>query len=310
MAKYGFGVDIGGTTVKIGRFSDDGKLLEKWEIRTDTSANGANIVRDIADSVNKNIEKNAIDRADILGIGMGVPGPVNDGVATCVNLGWKDYHVVEALGALTGFKIKCANDANAAALGEMWAGSGKGRKSIVMVTLGTGVGGGIIIDGKIYNGIHGAAGEIGHICVNPKETRPCNCGNCGCLEQYASANGNVRVAKDYLAEVDTPSPLRTAERINSKLCWDLAIEGDPVAVEIANRFSSYLALGLATLGVTADPEAIVIGGGVSRTGEPLRAWVEKYYKKYAFQAVRNTDILLATLGNDAGMYGCMCMLVE
>lgn len=311
MAKYGYGVDVGGTTVKIGLFTDDGVLHEKWEIRTDISENGVNIIKDIAASVNENVEKNNLNREEILGIGMGVPGTVySDDSITCVNLGWNKFPAIKMLTELTGFIVKCTNDANAAALGEMWVGSGKGHKNIVMTTLGTGVGCGVIIDGKIWAGAHGAAGEVGHIPVNPNETRQCNCGNYGCLEQYASANGNVRIAEDYLAECDTPSPLRTAERINSKLCWDLAIEGDPVAVEIANRFSNYLGLGLAMVATAVDPEVFVIGGGVSRTGEPLRAWVEKYYKKYAFHACRETPIVIATLGNDAGMYGCMCMLVS
>lgn len=311
MAKYGYGVDIGGTTAKIGRFTVEGELLEKWEVRTDTSDGGTHVLANIAASVEENIAANGIAREDIVGIGMGVPGPVNEeGVATCVNLGWSNYPAVQTLHEMTGFTVKCANDANAASLGEMWQGSGKGHKNIVMVTLGTGVGGGIIIDGKIHNGVHGAAGELGHINVNPEETRACGCGNHGCLEQYASANGNVYVAETYLAEVDTPSPLRTAERINSKLCWDLAIEGDPVAVEIAHRFSNYLGIGLSAIANVVDPEMIVLGGGVSRTGEPLRAMVEQYFRKYAFRACKDTPITIATLGNDAGMYGCVKMLLD
>lgn len=311
MAKYGYGVDIGGTTAKIGRFTVEGELLEKWEVRTDTADSGKNIIPNIAASVEENIANNGIAREDIVGIGMGVPGPVAaDGTCSCVNLGWVNYPAVNELNKLTGFAVKCANDANAASLGEMWQGSGKGHQNIVMVTLGTGVGGGIIINGKIHNGVHGAAGELGHLTVNPKETRACNCGNHGCLEQYASANGNVYVAETYLAECDTPSPLRTAERINSKLCWDLAIEGDPVAVEIANRFSNYLGIGLAAISNVVDPEMIILGGGVSRTGEPLRAWVEKYFKHYAFPACKNTPIAIASLGNDAGMYGCVKMLLD
>lgn len=311
MAKYGYGVDIGGTAVKMGLFTVSGQLVEKWEIRTDTSDGGVHIISDIAASINANRAKRDLAPEDILGIGMGVPGPAHEsGLISCVNLGWRGYPAVSTLEALTGFTVRCANDANCAALGEMWMGGGTGHRNIVMVTLGTGVGGGIIIDGRIHAGVHGAAGELGHVPVNPSETRRCNCGGYGCLEMYTSANGNVRLATDYLAEVDTPSPLRNAEKINSKLCWDFAIQGDPVAVEIAERFSNYLGMGLAMTANIVDPEAILIGGGVSRTGEPLRAWVERYYRKYAFPAVRDIDILLATLGNDAGIYGCMRMLME
>jgi len=311
MAKYGYGIDIGGTAVKMGLFTETGELLEKWDIRTDVSESGIHIIPSIAKSVSDNIERHTLDRKNILGIGMGVPGCVLEGgFCTCVNLGWNNYPAPGTLRSLTGLEVRCANDANCAALGEAWLGSGKGHKDVVMITLGTGVGGGIILNGKIHTGIHGAAGELGHIPVNPRETRLCNCGNRGCLEMYTSANGNVRLAMDYLQEVDTPSPLRTAERINSKLCWDLAIAGDPVAVEIARRFSDYLGMGLAMIANIIDPEAIIIGGGVSRTGEPLRAMVESYFRKYAFHAVRNIDISIAQLGNDAGIYGCVKMLLD
>ena len=310
MAKYGYGVDIGGTAVKMGLFTDEGKLIEKWSIDTNTAEAGAHVLPDIADSIKANIAARELKLEDILGIGMGVPGPVDaSGLITCVNLGWKDYPAVATLEGLTGLKVRCGNDANVAALGEAWMGGGAGCKNVIMVTLGTGVGGGIIIDGKILQGAHGAAGEIGHLPIKPDDTRRCNCGNRGCLELYTSANGNVRVAQDYLAEVDTPSPLRDYEKLDSKICWDYAIAGDPVAVEIADRFCRLLGIGLATIANTIDPEAFIIGGGVSKTGEPLRVWSEKYYKEYAFHAVRGVEIRLAKLGNDAGIFGAMRMLM-
>ncbi|MGM9521569.1 MAG: ROK family glucokinase [Oscillospiraceae bacterium] len=310
MAKFGYGVDIGGTTVKMGCFTDSGELLRKWEIRTDTSDKGANIIPDVARSVNDDIRKNGYKREELLGIGVGVPGPAHkDGTASAVNLGWVNAPVVEPLQQLTGFTAKVENDACAAALGEMWLGSGKGYSSIVLVTLGTGVGGGIIIDGKVLSGAHGAGGEIGHITIDASDPRPCSCGSHGCFEQFASANGNVRVALDYLAETDEPSPLRSIEKLNSKILWDYALAGDKVAIEIAERFSRYLGQGLASVANTVDPEVILLGGGVSRTGQPLIDYVEKYYKEFAFPACRDTEIRIASLGNDAGIYGCVYMLL-
>jgi len=197
MKKYSVGVDIGGTTVKIGIFKSEGELLKKWEIPTDKNENGTHILGDIAESIEKVLKEENISKDDVHGIGMGVPGPVKaDGtVVKCVNLGWGIFNVEQALESIIGLKVKAANDANIAALGESWQGGGKGYDSMVMVTLGTGVGGGVIIDGKILAGINGAAGEIGHIKVSDEETEECGCGKKGCLEQYASATGVVRCAK-------------------------------------------------------------------------------------------------------------------
>ena len=187
--KYCFGVDIGGTTVKMGLFEAEGAIVDKWEITTDISDEGSAILPNVAASVGKKIEEHQIDKKDIIGIGVGVPAPVtSDGVVNgSANLGWKYKEVRRELEELSGLKAVIGNDANVAALGEMWKGGGAGEKNMIMVTLGTGVGGGIIIDGKILVGANGAGGEIGHICVNYDETDHCGCGNCGCLEQYASA---------------------------------------------------------------------------------------------------------------------------
>ena len=197
MKRYAFGVDIGGTTVKMGLFETAGTLLETWEIPTDTSDNGKNILPDIAKAVSAKLEEKKLSPLDIEGIGMGVPGPIGpDGtVLKCVNLGWGVFNVEEELNRLTGFKVKAGNDANVAALGEMWQGGGKGFRDLVMVTLGTGVGGGVIINEKILAGTNGAAGEIGHIPMRDDETECCGCGKKGCLEQYASATGIVRMTK-------------------------------------------------------------------------------------------------------------------
>lgn len=308
--KYGFGIDLGGTTVKLAYFDENGKMLHKWEIPTDTSENGKNILRDIAASVGKYLTENKIPREDIIGLGMGVPGPVSgDGVVhTCINLGWGVLNVEQALQELTGFPVKAGNDANVAALGEYWVGGGKGYGNMVMVTLGTGVGGGIIVEGKLLCGAHGAGGEIGHMTLHREETLRCNCGKYGCVEQYCSATGVVRTAQRYLQRNDTPSSLRTLEKLTCKDVFDAAAAGDAAASEILDIVYQDLAEFLGNLCVTVDPEVVVIGGGVSKAGKPLLEGIRKYLPQYQIHATRNVELSLATLGNDAGAYGA-CKLV-
>ena len=311
MAKYVFGVDIGGTTVKIGIFTDDGKLLDKWEIPTRTDEGGKYILSDIAESVEDRRVEMGIDKKDVLGVGMGVPGPVRaDGtVLRCVNLGWGIFNVEEELSKLTGYVVKSGNDANVAALGEMWQGGGKGHRNIVMVTLGTGVGGGIIINGKMISGVNGAGGEIGHICVNDSETEKCGCGNTGCLEQYTSATGIVRSANILLNTTDKPSKLRTVQYISAKEIFDAAKDGDELAASLVENHGKVLGKALAQIACVVDPEIFVIGGGVSRAGDILVDTTKKYFLEYAFHACRTTQFALATLGNDAGIYGGACSII-
>ena len=311
MAKYVFGVDIGGTTVKIGIFTDDGKLLDKWEIPTRTDEGGKYILSDIAESVEDRRVEMGIDKKDVLGVGMGVPGPVRaDGtVLRCVNLGWGIFNVEEELSKLTGYVVKAGNDANMAALGEMWQGGGKGHRNIVMVTPGTGVGGGIIINGKMISGVNGAGGEIGHICVNDSETEKCGCGNTGCLEQYTSATGIVRSANILLNTTDKPSKLRTVQYISAKEIFDAAKDGDELAASLVENHGKVLGKALAQIACVVDPEIFVIGGGVSRAGDILVDTTKKYFLEYAFHACRTTQFALATLGNDAGIYGGACSII-
>lgn len=311
MKKYAFGVDIGGTTVKMGLFETTGILLDTWEIPTRTVDGGKNILSDIAEAVgNKMIEK-GIEKADVEGIGMGVPGPVgSDGtVLKCVNLGWDVFNVENELSGLTGFKVKAGNDANVAALGEMWQGGGKGFKSMVMVTLGTGVGGGIIIDEHILPGITGAAGEIGHIPMNDDEKECCGCGKKGCLEQYASATGIVRMTKKYLKE--NPGKDTVLKGIfTAKDIFDAAKAGDDVAVLMVDRLGMMLGKACASIACVVNPEAFVIGGGVAKAGQILLDTIEKHYKKYAFHASKETPFKAATLGNNAGIYGGVRLILE
>lgn len=310
MEKYGFGVDIGGTTCKIGLFEMDGTIVEKWEIKTNTENAGAAILDDVAASVLAKMEELGISRDDVRGIGLGVPGPVDgDGVVhKCANLGWGIVNAEEELSAKTGMYVKAANDANVAALGEMWQGGGKGHKDVVVVTLGTGVGGGIIVDGKIVAGAHGAGGEIGHMHVNNEEEDNCGCGRKGCLEQYASATGIVRMAKKKMAEDSRKTILTSFENLTAKDIFDAAKQHDELAKELVDMLCEMLGKAMATIAVVADPEVFVIGGGVSRAGVILTEGIQKYYKENAFHACANAEVTLATLGNDAGMFGCVRLL--
>lgn len=309
--KYCFGVDIGGTTVKMGLFEDSGEVLDKWEIVTRTKEEGKAILPDIAASIKEKLDARKIDEADVLGVGVGVPAPVTEAgvVNGSANLGWNYKEVKKELEALTGFTAQIGNDANVAALGEMWKGGGAGQKNMIMVTLGTGVGGGVIVGGKVIIGEHGAGGEIGHLCVNYEETESCGCGNHGCLEQYASATGIVRIAKKKLAS-ETRKTMLQKDDVSAKDVFDAVKAGDEVADEIAQEFGCYLGHALANLAVVADPSVFVIGGGVSKAGEVLIPYIQKPYKEHAFFANKEVEFKLATLANDAGICGAAKLLLD
>lgn len=311
MSKKCVGIDIGGTTVKLGIFEESGVLVEKWEIPTRKENGGAYILGDIAESVKAKLAENGIQEEDVLGAGMGLPGPVlPDGyVEVCVNLGWRDMNPAKELSALLGgMKVASGNDANVAALGEMWLGGGKGHTNVLLITLGTGVGGGIVVDGKILTGAHGAGGEIGHIHVDDEIEECCGCGNQGCLEQFASATGIARLGRKILEESDAPSIMRGQE-MSAKLVFDSVKEGDALAVQVAERFGRYLGKAVAGMTAVLDPEIIVIGGGVSKAGPVLLEYVQKYYKPCAFKSAKDTPFALAELGNDAGIYGCAKLIL-
>lgn len=312
MKKYGFGVDVGGTTCKIGLFETTGALLDKWEIKTDVSDNGSHILADVAAALKGKMAERNIAIEEVQGIGIGVPGSVRSSgiVNVCVNLGWKNVAVESELSAMmNGITVKAGNDANVAALGEMWQGGAKGYRDVVMVTLGTGVGGGIIVDGKIVAGAHGAGGEIGHITMNYKETETCGCGRKGCLEQYSSATGVVRLAKQVLGAEHEKSVLDSLTEVTAKDVFDAYKAGDRTAGVIVERFAEVLGKALGKVACVVDPEIFVIGGGVSKAGQPLLDAVQKAYQKEAFSVCGEAKFALATLGNDAGIYGCVQLIL-
>ena len=310
MVQYCFGADVGGTTVKLGLFNEAGIVIDKWEIPTRSKEN--KILEDVAEAVLSKMEEKQITKEQVLGIGLGVPGPVSrDGVVNkAVNLGWNDkVPVSQILSDLTGLKVEAGNDANVAALGEMWKGGGEGASNVVMFTLGTGVGGGIIINGSIVTGYHGAGGEVGHLHVEDDEKDCCGCGNQGCLEQYASATGVVRVAKKILVSCDTPSVLRKDD-LTAKDVFDAVKAGDEVAKQVATQFGKYLGGAIANVCAVVDPEVIVIGGGVSKAGEVLLDYIKEGFQAHVFHGCAGVQFALATLGNDAGIYGGAKLVLE
>ena len=314
MKEYAFGIDLGGTTAKIGLFTTSGALLEKWEVATDTSNAGEYILENLAAAVLGKMKEKSIQPEQVEGVGIGVPGPVLDSSIVpivCANLGgWGERNVSAQLsGLLDGLKVLVGNDANVAALGEIWMGAAKGAKNAVMVTLGTGVGGGVVVNGKVIDGVHGAGGEIGHITVNRHETAVCGCGKRGCLEQYSSATGVVRCMKKLLDEnPDTPCVLRGTE-FAAKDVFDAARNGAALAAREVDEMSDTLGMALANIASTVDPEAFLVGGGVARAGDVLFAPLNKHFQEYAFKSCRETPIKQASLGNDAGIYGAVRLIV-
>lgn len=314
MKKYCFGVDVGGTTIKIGFLETDGTMLDKWEIKTNTENAGEAILGDICEALEEKLEKSNISFDEIEGIGIGLPGPIlSDGtVLQCVNLGWGRFNVEEKLSQMFhGIKVKAGNDANVAALGENWKGGGKNYHDIVMITLGTGVGGGVIINNKILTGYNGGAGEIGHMHMNDEEKEICGCGRTGCLEQYASATGVVRLAKRYMENSDSHTKMAEfGENITAKDVFDLAKSGDNGAEEVVARMADYLGKAMSHIAATVNPQAFIIGGGVSKAGQYLIDAVKVTYKKNCFSACKDAQVHLAELGNDAGMYGAAALIAD
>jgi len=310
--KWLLGIDIGGTSVKLAFLTEEGDILHKWEIPTNTENNGSNIIQDIGEAVHKKLSELDVSHDKLKAAGVGAPGPIDQekGVMfEAVNLGWPDnFPLRDLMQEAVGVPVAIENDANSAALGEMWKGAGEGAKDLIAITLGTGVGGGVIVNGDIVHGAKGAAGEVGHITAVPHDGYMCNCGKAGCLETVASATGIVRTAKELLADYEGDSQLKALldsnGDITAKDIFDAAQAGDQLALSTVDSLADHLGLALANIGSLFNPERIVIGGGVSKAGDFLVGKIEQYFKKYAFKPVgESTEIVLAQLGNDAGIAG-------
>ncbi|MBQ1376568.1 MAG: ROK family glucokinase [Lachnospiraceae bacterium] len=306
MAAYLVGVDVGGTTTKIGIFPQGERAIAAWEIPTRKFEEIDYIWDDIASAIFAKAEELKIGKEELKAVGVGLPGPIRDDgfLPRCVNLGMGACHPADLLSkALGGIPVAAGNDANVAALGEVYYGAAKGYQDAVVFTLGTGVGGGIILKGRIVAGNRGLGGEVGHMVVNPDEEAVCNCGNRGCLEQYASATGIVRIAHKFLKETDKASSLRGLEDFSCKTVCDEAKAGDELALDTLEVFGKYLGIAVAHTVLTVDPDIIILGGGVTRAGQILIDVTEKYMKEFTHLTNEHVPIVIATLGNDAGIYG-------
>lgn len=310
--KYGFGVDLGGTTAKIAYFDELGTMLTKWEIPTVTDGSGSQILPHIAASIRQFLDQRTVDPADVLGVGIGVPGPVSSRgiVNKCINLGWGVFNIAEELGTLVGFPVKAGNDANVAALGEYWKGGGQGCENMVFVTLGTGVGGGIVVEGRLLHGAHGSGGEIGHMVLKRDETVRCNCGKFGCAEQYCSATGIVRIAREMLVTATEPTALTRCTPLTCKDIFDCGKEGDTLALAVLERYYAYLGEFLANICDVVDPDIVVLGGGVSKAGQMLLDGTRMHFDRNVFHAAAGARFALASLGNDAGAYGAFKLALD
>ncbi|HEO4893136.1 TPA: ROK family glucokinase [Streptococcus agalactiae] len=312
MSKKLLGIDLGGTTIKFGILTLEGEVQEKWAIETNTLENGRHIVSDIVESLKHRLSLYGLTKDDFLGIGMGSPGAVDrtsKTVTGAFNLNWADTQEVgSVIEKEVGIPFFIDNDANVAALGERWVGAGANNPDVVFVTLGTGVGGGVIADGNLIHGVAGAGGEIGHMIVDPENGFMCTCGNKGCLETVASATGVVRVARQLAEQYEGSSAIKAAidngDTVTSKDIFIAADDGDKFANSVVERVSRYLGLAAANISNILNPDSVVIGGGVSAAGEFLRSRVEKYFVTFAFpQVKKSTKIKIAELGNDAGIIG-------
>lgn len=312
MAKKLLGIDLGGTTVKFGLLTLDGQVQEKWAIETNILDEGRHIVPDIIASIKHRLALYGLSTADLAGIGMGSPGAVDrvqKTVTGAFNLNWaKTQAVGSAIEQELGVPFAIDNDANVAALGERWIGAGDNKPDVVFVTLGTGVGGGIIADGNLIHGVAGAGGEIGHIIVEPHDGFACTCGNTGCLETVASATGVVRVARLLAESYEGDSAIKAAidngDQVTSKDIFVAAEAGDRFANRVVDKVAYYLGLAAANISNILNPDSVVFGGGVSAAGEFLRSRIEANFTRFAFPQVRQSTVLkIAELGNDAGIIG-------
>lgn len=318
MGKKLIGIDLGGTTAKFAILTPDGEIQQKWSVDTNILDNGSHIVPDIVESINHHLSLYNMDKEEFIGIGMGTPGSVNREAGTVIgayNLNWTTLQPVKKqIEEGTGIPFAVDNDANVAALGERWKGAGENDPNVIFITLGTGVGGGIVAEGQLLHGVAGCAGEIGHITIEPNGFE-CTCGKKGCLETIASATGVVRMARllseEYAGDSELKAKLDDGQEITSKDVFDYAQAGDNFGLLVVDKVCQALGLACGNLGNTLNPSSIILGGGVSAAGEFLRSRVAKYFEEYTFpQVTESTHIKLAQLGNEAGVIGAASLALQ
>ncbi len=310
--KYGFAADIGPSVVKMACFDQDGKLVQRWETPTLVAHGSNQVLSDIADEVERYMAKNSLFEDDIIGIGVGVHGPVSSGgtVNKCVNLGWGVFNIDRALSGLTGLNVVSSNISNMAALGECWKGSAKGKKNVFFIHMNYGVGGAVIANGQLVYGAHGGAGEVGHVTVNRQETEVCNCGNKGCMEQYCSPFGIVRMAKRQLASPLTRSSLRKKANLQFEDVVFAAESGDKVAQDVLEKACTYAGEVVANICCITNPDTIVLGGKLCEHGKFLVDGLRRYFQQYVFHANKDVRFEMASLGDDAPLYGAFKLVLD
>ena len=319
MSKKIIGIDLGGTSVKLAILTTAGDIQEKWSIKTNILDEGSHIVPDIIESIKHRFETHGLTKEDFLGIGMGSPGVIDPEAGTVIgayNLNWKTLQLVkEQFEAELGLPFFIDNDANVAALGEQWVGAGENNPDVVFMTLGTGVGGGVIASGNLIRGVKGAGGELGHITVDFDAPFACTCGKKGCLETVASATGIVnltrRYAEEYAGDAKLKQMIDDGQEVTAKDVFDLAKEGDDLALIVYRHFSDYLGVACANIAAVLNPAYIVLGGGVSAAGEFLLEGVRNIFAENSFPQIKeSTQLVLATLGNDAGVLGAASLVLK
>lgn len=308
--RYGFGVDIQGTHIKFGFFEESGKLIEKWQITLPGYFDSNQIIPSIAEEVEQYLTRRGIFEDDIIGIGVGIPGPVSSSgvVNKCVNFSWGVFNIDRALSGLTGLRVKSSNVANLCALGEYWIGSGS--RNMVFIAMNTGLGGGVICEGTLINGVNGGAGEIGHIIVNKMETEACTCGKYGCVEQYCSPTGIVRVARRHLSSTKTPSVLRNRRIFDYQDVLNAAAGGDKLAKEVMAQIYDYVGQALAAVCCVTNPDTIVLGGEFCKIGQPAMDSIARAFRKYVFHANENVRFQFAAMGQDDTIYGAFKLALD
>ncbi len=319
MSKKIIGIDLGGTSVKLAILTTAGEIQEKWSIKTNILDEGSHIVPDIIESIKHRFETHGLTKDDFLGIGMGSPGVVDSTAGTVIgayNLNWKTLQLVKKqFETELGLPFFIDNDANVAALGEQWVGAGENNPDVVFMTLGTGVGGGVIASGNLIRGVKGAGGELGHITVDFDAPFACTCGKMGCLETVASATGIVnltrRYAEEYAGNAKLKQMIDDGQDVTAKDVFDLAKEGDDLALIVYRHFSDYLGVACANIAAVLNPAYIVLGGGVSAAGDFLLEGVRKVFAENSFPQIKeSTQLVLATLGNDAGVLGAASLVLK
>lgn len=308
--RYGFGVDIFGPNIKFGFFDETGRLLEKWKIAYSIDRGGNDILPTVAEEIESCMSRNMLFEDDIIGVGVGIPGPVNDSgvVNKCVNFGWGVFNIDRALSGLTGLRVKSSNNANLSALGEYW--KGKGSRNMVLMAMNTGLGGAVVCSGSLVFGAHGGGGEIGHMVVNTEETEACSCGRRGCVEQYCSPTGIVRLARRRLASTRANSMLRNARFFDYKAVLNAADKGDILAMEVMDQVYRYAGLALANICCVTNPDTIVLGGEFCKIGTEALESVESHFRQYVFHANQNVTFRLAALDTDACIHGAFKLVLD